>query len=235
MRRIRLGSCLAAAALVLTLPTTALAYEDFNSMPNLSTFETRVMIDGAYATSGARPVILDGSEAALPLRVILEGASYQVSWDNADRCVTAESPDGTDYKLEADTGLLYRDGQVVDTDSAAGLRNNSMYVSEDTFAQFDGLTASWDRATNTAVVSTAQPSDNLYVYDLGEGALKNPVRPDTSYRMQGIVGVPEGENRPVVVILHGSHPMEKSSENRYDLGFAIWWTPWPTPDTWQSP
>lgn len=220
MKRIRLGSCLAAAALVLTLPTTARAYEDFNSMPNLSSYETRVMIDGAYASSGAKPVILEGGEAALPLRVILEGAGYQVSWDNASRSVTAEGPDGTDYKLQADTGTLYRNGETAYTDSDAGLRNNSMYVSEETFAQFSGLDVSWDRATNTAVVTTDHPSDNLYVYDLGESALKNPTRPDTPYRMQGIVGVPEGENRPVVVILHGSHPIETSSENRYDLGFA---------------
>ena len=220
MKRVRLGSCLAAAALVLTLPTTTRAYEDFNSMPNLSSYETRVMIDGAYASSGAKPVILEGGEAALPLRVILEGAGYQVSWDNASRSVTAEGPDGTDYKLQADTGTLYRNGETAYTDSDAGLRNNSMYVSEETFAQFSGLDVSWDRATNTAVVTTDHPSDNLYVYDLGEGALKNPSRPDTPYRMQGIVGVPEGENRPVVVILHGSHPIETSSENRYDLGFA---------------
>lgn len=220
MRRTRLGSCLAAAALALTLPTTAMAYEDFNSMPNLSAYETRVMIDGAYAASGAQPVILEGGEAALPLRVILEGADYQVSWDNGSRSVVAESPDGADYTLAADSGILYRDGEMVWTDQDAGLRNNSMYVSEETFTQFDGLGVSWDRATNTAVVTTEHPADNLYVYDLGEGALKNPSRPDTAYQMQGIVGVPEGTNRPVVVILHGSHPIEKSSENRYDLGFA---------------
>lgn len=74
MRRMRLGSCLTAAALALTLSTTTLAYEDFNSMPDLSSYGTRVMIDGAYAPSSAQPVILEGGEAALPLRVILEGA-----------------------------------------------------------------------------------------------------------------------------------------------------------------
>ena len=113
-----------------------------------------------------------------------------------------------------------QEGVQHETDQSAGLRNNNMYVSEETFAQFSGLDVSWDRATNAAVVVTEHPEDNLYVYDLGEGALKNPTRPDTPYRMQGIVGVPEGENCPVVVILHGSHPIEKSSENRYDLGLA---------------
>ena len=38
--------------------------------------------------------------------------------------------------------------------------------------------------------------------------------------MQGVIGVPEGENCPVVIFLHGSHPVEKASENRYDLGFS---------------
>ena len=32
--------------------------------------------------------------------------------------------------------------------------------------------------------------------------------------------VPEGENCPVVIFLHGSHPVEKAAENRYDLGFT---------------
>ena len=28
------------------------------------------------------------------------------------------------------------------------------------------------------------------------------------------------ENRPVVIILHGSHPIQSAAENRYDLGFS---------------
>ena len=50
------------------------------------------------------------------------------------------------------------------------------------------------------VVTTATPADNVYVYDLGEGALDNPVRPDTPYRMQGVIAVPEGENLSLIHI-----------------------------------
>lgn len=100
------------------------------------------------------------------------------------------------------------------------IEDGTTFVSPELFDHVEGITAAWDGATNTAVVTTATPADNVYVYDLGEGALDNPVRPDTPYRMQGVIGVPEGENCPVVIFLHGSHPVEKASENRYDLGFS---------------
>ena len=207
-------------ALALTLPAWAQAYEDFNLMPNLSSFETRVMVDGVYRTEGAQPIIVEGAEAVLPLRTVLEGAGYMVSWDAESRTVLADGPGGTEYSMEADTGKLFCDGTLVYTDEAAGIRGGSMYISPGATEYMMGFTVDWDRATNTAVVITDNPGDNLYLYDLGEGTLENPSGRDTTYRMQGVIGVPEGENCPVVVILHGSHPIERASENRYDLGFS---------------
>ena len=69
------------------------------------------------------------------------------------------------------------------------------------------------------MVTTDLPQDNVYCYDLGEGILTQGKR-EIPYRMQGVVGVPEGENCPVVIILHGSHPIRSAAENRYDLGFS---------------
>ena len=38
--------------------------------------------------------------------------------------------------------------------------------------------------------------------------------------MQGVIGVPDGDKRPIVVILHGSHLIDKAKDNRYDIGFS---------------
>ena len=58
----------------------------------------------------------------------------------------------------------------------------------------------------------------LYDYNLGEGSLEDGRT--VPYEMQGVIGVPEGENRPVAVIVHGSHFIETAAANRYDLGFS---------------
>lgn len=207
------------AALSMVLSNGAFAYEGIDTLPDLSDYPTRVMIDGQYA-AGPAP-ILHNQEADLPLRVILEGADYTVSWDNHTRTVLAVSPSGTEYRMAADTGTVTKNNAVLCRDDRIGLSNGSLYVSEETLDRMEGFQVDWDPATNTAVVFTDTPDDNLYGYDLGESTVKNSSgRPDTPYRMQGIVGVPEGENRPIAVILHGSHPIGTASENRYDLGFS---------------
>lgn len=218
MKKHQLGAWCLGLSLSLSLLAPAYAYESFDDMPDLSAYETRVMVDGAYI-SGPDPIIR-GSEADLPLRAILEAADYTVDWDTAKRSAVVTAPEGTVYTVQADRGTVCKDGAEIDRDANAGIHGGSLFVSEETFAHMTGLTVQWDRATNTAVVVTATPDDNLYIYDLGEGKLQNPSRPDTVYSMQGIIGVPEGKKRPVAVILHGSHPIARSSENRYDLGFA---------------
>lgn len=53
------------------------------------------------------------------------------------------------------------------------------------------------------------------------GRGRSPREPrEIPYQMQGVIGVPEGENCPVVIFLHGSHPVRSAAENRYDLGFS---------------
>ena len=60
------------AALSMVLSNGAFAYEGIDTLPDLSDYPTRVMIDGQYA-AGPAP-LLHNQEADLPLRVILEGA-----------------------------------------------------------------------------------------------------------------------------------------------------------------
>lgn len=85
------------AALSMLLAGGVSAYEGIDSLPDMSGYPTRVMIDGKYA-DGPAP-ILQGQEADLPLRVILEGAGYKVSWDNGTRTALAVSPSGTEYRF----------------------------------------------------------------------------------------------------------------------------------------
>lgn len=210
----------AGTACVLALSATAYALEPaLDPLPDLSSYPTRILVDGQAVTQGELPRYVDG-QALLPLRSVLENSGCTVDWDPVQKEAVFETgPDHT-YTLELDTGVLLEQGETLWTDDALTLDSGRTYVSPALFDYVEGLSVHWDPATNTAVVVTDTPQGNLYCYDLGEGTLDNPTRPDTSYRMQGVLGVPEGEDCPVVILLHGSHPIQQAADNRYDLGFS---------------
>ena len=155
----------------------------------------------------------------LPLRNILEQAGYTVNWDSKTQSAVFSSGDTEAYQLSPATGTLTQDQAVLWTDPNIVVEKGTTYVSADLFDYIEGITADWDGATNTAIVTTASPRDNVYCYDLGEGTLTQGTR-EIPYQMRGVIGVPEGENRPIIIFLHGSHPIRSAAENRYDLGFS---------------
>lgn len=187
-------------------------------LPNLSAYPTQLLVDGQPVEQGAMPRYLAGT-TLLPLRNILEQAGYTVEWDAQAQGAVFSSDDSGAYLLDPGTGELTLAGTALWTDEKAVVLNGVTYVSAELFDHVEGVTADWDGATNTAVVTTDAPRDNVYCYDLGEGTLIQGSR-EIPYRMQGVIGVPEGENCPVVIILHGSHPIQSAAENRYDLGFS---------------
>ena len=212
----RLLSCAAAVCL---LGSAAQALEPaLDPLPDLSAYLTRLLVDGRAVEEGALPRYLEGG-VLLPLRNILEQAGYAVDWDARARGAVFSAEGSGEYLLDPATGDLTLKGARLWTDPAAVVLDGVTYVSAELFDYVEGVAADWDGATNTAVVVTDEPRDNVYCYDLGEGVLTQGKR-EIPYRMQGVIGVPEGEDRPVVILLHGAHPIRSAAENRYDLGFS---------------
>lgn len=212
----RLLSCAAAICL---LGSAAQALEPaLDPLPDLSAYLTRLLVDGRAVEEGALPRYLEGG-VLLPLRNILEQAGYAVDWDARARGAVFSAEGSGEYLLDPATGDLTLKGARLWTDPAAVVLDGVTYVSAELFDYVEGVAADWDGATNTAVVVTDEPRDNVYCYNLGEGVLTQGKR-EIPYRMQGVIGVPEGEDRPVVILLHGAHPIRSAAENRYDLGFS---------------
>ena len=212
----RLLSCAAAVCL---LGSAAQALEPaLDPLPDLSAYPTRLLVDGRAVEEGALPRYLEG-DVLLPLRNILEQAGYAVDWDARARGAVFSAEGSGEYLLDPATGDLTLKGARLWTDPAAVVLDGVTYVSAELFDYVEGVAADWDGATNTAVVVTDEPRDNVYCYDLGEGVLTQGKR-EIPYRMQGVIGVPEGEDRPVGILLHGAHPIRSAAENRYDLGFS---------------
>lgn len=212
----RLLSC---AAAICMLGSAAQALEPaLDPLPDLSAYPTRLLVDGRAVEEGALPRYLEG-DVLLPLRNILEQAGYAVDWDAWARGAVFSAEGSGEYLLDPATGDLTLKGARLWTDPAAVVLDGVTYVSAELFDYVEGVASDWDGATNTAVVVTDEPRDNVYCYDLGEGVLTQGKR-EIPYRMQGVIGVPEGEDRPVVILLHGAHPIRSAAENRYDLGFS---------------
>lgn len=142
-----------------------------------------------------------------------------MDWDARARGAVFSAEGSGEYLLDPATGDLTLKGARLWTDPAAVVLDGVTYVSAELFDYVEGVAADWDGATNTAVVVTDEPRDNVYCYDLGEGVLTQGKR-EIPYRMQGVIGVPEGEDCPVVILLHGAHPIRSAAENRYDPGFS---------------
>ena len=212
----RLLSC---AAAICMLGSAAQALEPaLDPLPDLSAYLTRLLVDGRAVEEGALPRYLEGG-VLLPLRNILEQAGYAVDWDARARGAVFSAEGSGEYLLDPATGDLTLKGARLWTDPAAVVLDGVTYVSAELFDYVEGVAADWDGVTNTAVVVTDEPRDNVYCYNLGEGVLTQGKR-EIPYRMQGVIGVPEGEDRPVVILLHGAHPIRSAAENRYDLGFS---------------
>ena len=217
MKRVRRVLSGAAAALMLGGAVQALE-PALDPLPDLSAYPTQLLVDGQAMEEGAMPRYF-GKTVLLPLRSILEQGGYTVAWDARAEGAAFSRGQSGDYLLDIDTGVLTLDGSPVWTDPNAVVLSGTTYVSAELMDYVDGVSASWDGATNTAVVTTDAPRGNVCCCDLGEGMLTQGTR-EIPYRMQGVIGVPEGENCPVVIFLHGSHPVRSAAENRHDLGFS---------------
>lgn len=213
----RFLACTVAAILTFGMP--AQAFEPaLDPLPDLSSYPTQLLVDGQAVKQGAMPRYIEGT-AQLPLRNILEQAGYKVDWNAQNQSAVFSKNDMETYRLSSATGALTQDETVLWTDSKITVAKGTTYVSANLFDYVEGIKAAWDGATNTAIITTEAPRDNVYCYDLGEGTLTQGTR-EIPYRMQGVIGVPEGQNRPVVIFLHGAHPIQSAAENRYDLGFS---------------
>ena len=161
----------ACAAAVLAMSMAAQALEPaLDPLPDLSAYPAQLLVDGQSVEEGAMPRYLSGT-ALLPLRNILEQAGYTVEWDARAQGAAFSAEKSGAYLLDPGTGTLTLEGKALWTDSQAVVLNGVTYVSAELFDYVEGVSAEWDGATNTAVVTTDAPRDNVYCYDLGEGTL----------------------------------------------------------------
>ena len=209
--------CLAALTSVFWGASSS-AYSE-STLPDLSKYKTNIVVDGISVSNEQMP-IYNNNQILIPVRVVLENSDFQVKWNNNNRTAEFISPEGDVYVVNVDKKEILNNTEVLFKDMNMMIKDGYTYASPEMFNHIKEIDFHWDKATNMAIITTQSPKDNLYIYDLGQNKLQNASRPDTNYQMQVVIGVPDGDKRPIVVILHGSHPIDKAKDNRYDIGFS---------------
>lgn len=183
-------------------------------------YDTRILMNGTYLTSEIMAEISDNRVAMLPLQEVFEAAGYTVSLDSTNKEVIIHLMDGEKLVLDITNGKAYLSGTEVGT-FPYKVKNGKILTTPDFFHLVDGIDAKYDVATHTTIISVtpARPND-VIIYDIGNKLIKLPSGSELNITLNGGIAVPASQNNPIVMILHGSHPMENATDNRYDLGFS---------------
>lgn len=180
-------------------------------IPHLSVYGERLLQNGTYLTPvpNAETVDEDG-RLFVPLRVVLETGGFTVDYDSATHCaiidkavtlnLTEQRAGNTSYELYIEDGVTY--------------------VVREFFELFPELTLTWDAAAWCLVVDSTRDLSGVSSYNLGKRTMQTSLHRELNYDLVGSIKVPQTSNNPVVILLHGAHSIEKSIENRYDLGFS---------------
>jgi len=78
-----------------------------------------------------------------------------------------------------------------------------------------------DEYTRTIVITTDKAGyGDVIPYNLGMGELNDWGNRPIPYVMNGAMIVPDKENCPVVILVHGRHTIKTAAESRYDIGYG---------------
>lgn len=186
----------------------------------MNEYDARILMNGTYLTNVAMSEISDDRVAMLPLQGVFEAAGYTVTFDSTSKQEIIHLRDGEKLVLDITNGKAYLSGTEVGT-FPYKVKNGKTFTTPEFFSLVDGIDAKYDVATHTTIISVtpARPNDVIF-YNLGDKHITLPSGTELNFTLNGGIAVPESDNNPVVIIIHGSHPMERAADNRYDLGFS---------------
>lgn len=126
----------------------------------IPSYATNVSIDGKAVTftetSGA-PFVDQAGRTQVPLRQSMEAFGCTVSWD-AENKVAIVAREGTTVQVPVGKLHIINNGNQVDTDTAALIKDGKVYLPIRPVLEAFGATVKWDGSTQTVKVSTvAEP------------------------------------------------------------------------------
>lgn len=212
--------CLVTCCMLLCINIVQPAFAEIYGLRVMHEYDTRILMNGTYLTDEVMAEISDNRVAMLPLQGVFEAAGYTVSLDSTSKQEIIHLRDGEKLALDITNGKAYLSGTEVGT-FPYKVKNGKTLTTPEFFSLVDGIDAKYDVATHTTIISVtpARPNEVVF-YNLGDKPITLPSGTELNFTLNGGIVVPESNSNPVVIVLHGSHPLEKAVDNRYDLGFS---------------
>lgn len=187
------------------LPLVGLAQEG-ELPPNLEKFPVRLMRNGSYQKL-KQAIVEEASPGYLiPLREVLELEGYSLDWKEG--LITIQ-------KDQALVKLNTKDSKYI-------LKNldGSIMIELDFFKNFKDLDLKPDLTAKTIIMkSDTIKEGDILDFNLGQRHMITKDGRDYYYNLIGSMTQFQ-ENKPLLIILHGSHHIVGDDRSRYDLGFS---------------
>lgn len=115
-----------------------------------------VMIDGDTVVLDqnlGNPFIDTNSRTLVPLRGVMEEFGGTVDWDNENRIASVEK-DGTIVQVPIDQKYIFVDGQMVENDTTAIIKEERTYLPIRVVLEAFGAGVAWDNNNRTVVINS---------------------------------------------------------------------------------
>ena len=190
-----------------SISSYATEFDDSNLAANSKKETIRIIQNGQFLNTNNYP-LEEGKKVLAPLRLVLENSDYILNW-NKNGIIDIEK---NNSKKVLDTKKTKYSLKTI---------KGRTYIELDYFKDFSDLSLSYDDANRMIVIkSDTVKSGDVSLYDLGSRKLDTSMGYPINYQLNGALNIPKGENRPLIIFLHGAHTFTKSANNRYDLGFS---------------
>lgn len=197
--------------IILLLPNFVFAFEggEEELPPDLDKYRMRILQNGNYINSGIEGELLEDGKVLVPLRTIFENSNYEVTWEKDSKIVLIKNKD---YEIKFDTKKSsYRFKN----------KNGHILVEMNFFNDNSDIKLTYDKANKTIIVKSPKfDKYDVEFYDLGERVMTTSLGRELKYKLNGGLSLADGENQPLVFILHGTHTINDIELSRYDLGYS---------------
>jgi hypothetical protein len=164
--------------------------------------------------------IISGGIELAPLRTILKLDGIKIEEDEASHIAKITAKNGEILELNTETGEVSGKGTY------KCIVKDDIMIEPSFFDLIGGIKVEDSYRTSTFVVTTDKVTyGDIVPFDFGEIAYEktyeNGSTKITPYRLNGAMGLPNKDNLPVVIFIHGAHigPAEPDV-SRVDLGYS---------------
>ena len=130
-----------------------------------------VLLDGvpvAYDDNYGYPFLDSAGRTQVPFRRTMETFGCTVSWDNENRVAIAEK-DGVRVEVPIGQAYLLRNGQRVDLDTVAQIRNTRTFLPIRPVVEAFGAAVTWDGGNRQVLITTGADLVRVHFLDVGQG------------------------------------------------------------------